>query len=61
MVNAANTPLEQGHTDLLVDLAVETRYSDLPPKVAHAAKQIILDTIGCCVAAFATDTARILV
>ncbi|MDO8673616.1 MAG: MmgE/PrpD family protein [Dehalococcoidia bacterium] len=58
---SAKTPLEQGHTDLLVDLALETRYSDLPFKVAHAAKQIILDTIGCCVAAFATDTARILV
>ncbi|MDO8673955.1 MAG: MmgE/PrpD family protein, partial [Dehalococcoidia bacterium] len=51
----------QGHTDRLVDLALNTRNEDIPSDVAHATKRIILDTIGCCVAAFATDAGRIIV
>ncbi|MDO8672687.1 MAG: MmgE/PrpD family protein [Dehalococcoidia bacterium] len=50
-----------GHTDRLVDLALGTRYSDIPRDVAHDTKRVILDTIGCSVAGFATDAGRILV
>ncbi|MDO8673956.1 MAG: MmgE/PrpD family protein [Dehalococcoidia bacterium] len=60
MVTATNQILK-GQTARLVDLALSTEFSDIPAEVVRDTKRIILDTVGCTVAAFATDTGRMIV
>lgn len=38
---------------------VDTSYKDIPPSVTHQAKRIILDTIGCALAGYGTQTGKI--
>jgi len=45
-------------TNELADFALSTSFADMPPPVAHAAKLLMLDTIGCAVGALATDEGR---
>ena len=40
--------------------ALGTSYESLPPEVVHAAKRILLDTLGCAVGAYAAPGRRII-
>jgi len=43
----------------LARLAVETKYEELPAPVVHEVKRILLDSIGCALAAMTTDKGKI--
>ena len=36
----------------------DTKYQDIPPEVIHQAKRLILDTVGCGLAGYTTDTGK---
>ncbi len=42
----------------LADFAVETKWEDLPAPVVHETKYLIMDSIGCALAAILTDPAK---
>lgn len=46
-------------TPKVVDFIVSTKYDDLPPEVVQKVKDILLDSIGCALGAYATDKAKI--
>ena len=46
-------------SERLVRFATELRYEDLPPEVVHAAKRLLLDTIGCAFAGWQNDKGRL--
>lgn len=52
---------EKGQTDAIIAFALETSFNDLPGTVVHAAKRVVLDTIGCAVAGFGTEIGQHLV
>ena len=45
--------------DQLSDYAVSLRYQDLPDDVAHLAKRMIIDTLGCALGGYHSEPARI--
>lgn len=45
----------------LAKFAVETKYEELPDPVVHEAKRILLDSIGCALAAITTDNGKSIV
>ena len=42
----------------IAEFTAGTTYRDIPSDVIHQAKRIILDTIGCAFAGYATETGR---
>lgn len=46
-------------SERLVRFASELRYEDLPPAVVHAAKRLLLDTLGCTFAGWQNDKGRL--
>ncbi|MBI4334678.1 MAG: MmgE/PrpD family protein [Chloroflexi bacterium] len=48
-------------TQQLAEFTAETRYEDLPERVVHEAKRVILDSFGCALAGMATSRGRIAV
>ena len=45
--------------EMLSDYAVSLRYEDLPDDVAHLAKRMIIDTLGCALGGYHSEPARI--
>jgi len=45
-------------TQELASFAVDTKYEDLPVSVVHEAKLLLLDSIGCALAAITTDKGK---
>lgn len=43
----------------LADFAVETEWAALPPSIVHETKMLLMDTIGCALAALATEKGKI--
>ena len=48
-------------TQRLADFVSGTRYEDLPANVVHEAKRLLIDTIGCAIAALETESGKIAV
>lgn len=48
-------------TEALAEFALSTSFSHIPREVTHAAKRVILDTVGCTVAGLDTEVGRVLV
>ena len=46
-------------TETLADFITETQFSDLPGEVAHEAKRVLLDSIGCAIGGISSDLGRI--
>lgn len=42
----------------LAEFVVDTKFEDLPEEVAHAAKFLLLDSIGCGLASVTTDRGK---
>jgi 2-methylcitrate dehydratase PrpD len=58
--NAPPAPAQATHTtDHLVRFATTLRYEDLPPEVVHAAKRLLLDTIGCAFAGWESTKGKL--
>lgn len=54
--DAENPPML---SEAIADYAVNLEYESLPPEVAHTAKRIVLDTVGCAVGGHTAEPARI--
>jgi len=45
--------------DTLSSFVSSLRYEDLPPEVVYQAKRLIIDTMGCALGGYASETSRI--
>jgi len=49
----------EGATEALVEFGIKTQFDDIPEKVVHETKRILLDIIGCAIGAISMDKGKI--
>ena len=49
----------EGVTEKLADFTVRAKFDDLPRKVVDRVKQVLLDSVGCALGGYITDSGRL--
>lgn len=51
--------MDKNYTQTIADFAAKTCFDDLPEDAVHAAKRLILDTVGCAIGGYSSNSGKI--